>query len=104
MIYMCPLILRTKTKENCMKDNKKVQKEVAQPSLLSVQPVIMELFYRKEGVPGTKIFTGEITAKYTTPSGTPMIELTQVDPETGDWRVFSIRQENIKHVQPKRML
>ena len=87
-----------------MKDNKKNQKEAVQSNLLPVQPVIMELFYRKEGVPGTKIFTGEITAKYTTPSGTPMIELTQVDPETGDWRVFNIRQENIKHLQSKRML
>ncbi len=87
-------------RESIMKNNKLEVKSAA----VKPQSIIMELFYRKEGVPGTRIFTGEITAEYTTPSGIGMLELTQIDPETGDWKIFNIRAENIKHKQPKRMI
>ena len=87
-----------------MEENNGKQKKSKQSNPPAQQPVIMELFYRKEGVPGTRIFTGEITAKYVTPSGAAMVELTQVDPETGSWRIFKIREENIVHTQPKRLI
>jgi len=96
-------IINSEIKEKLMKENNAKLKTNKQSAAPASQPVIMDLFYRKEGVPGTRIFTGEITAKYVTPSGIPMIELTQIDPETGDWRVFKIREENVKHMQPTRM-
>lgn len=87
-----------------MSKNEKATKPEAK-----VSSVIHEVFYQKpvvDGVPQPiRVIVGELGVKYRShTSDREYQQVIQTDPETGDLRVMNLPTENIRRIQPQRMI